>query len=163
MSKLRRPLLAIALGLLAVEALWAWPWSHDLVVQMFIRPQQQLFTAPAGAVAVTSEAPMTRAVAERVLHNPVPATHLTLAQGQKLFKTYCLVCHGAEGRGNGPVAGGALVPADLTSARVQALSDGTLYHTMRQGFGLMPAYYDRLKPEERWRLVLYVRTLGAGK
>lgn len=163
MKRVERLLLAVLLAGLGAQVLWAWPWSRDLVVQIFIRPQQQLFAPPPGAVAVGSEAQLAREAAARSLRSPLAASEETLKQGRQLFETYCLVCHGPEGRGNGPVAGGAMLPADLTSARVQALSDGALYHTLRHGFGTMPAYYDRLTSEERWRVILYVRTLGGGK
>lgn len=163
MKRARRLLLAAMLAGLGVQLLWAWPWSHDLVVQIFIRPQQQLFAPPPGAVAFGSEAPLAREAAARGLRSPLASSEETLRQGKQLFETDCLVCHGPEGRGNGPVAGGAMLPADLTTARVQAQSDGALYHTLRHGFGMMPAYYDRLTSQERWQLVLYVRTLGEGK
>jgi mono/diheme cytochrome c family protein len=36
--------------------------------------------------------------------------------GAEMFKEYCAVCHGADGRGNGPVASALKIPpADLTT------------------------------------------------
>ena len=41
-----------------------------------------------------------------------------------MFDTYCAVCHGKEGKGNGPAASAlAKVPADLT--RISARNGGT--------------------------------------
>ena len=38
-----------------------------------------------------------------------------VAQGQKLFRQYCASCHGADGKGSGPVAASLkMPPADLT-------------------------------------------------
>jgi mono/diheme cytochrome c family protein len=46
-------------------------------------------------------------------HVPVKAT--SAASGAEMFKSYCAVCHGADGRGNGPAAGALkATPADLT-------------------------------------------------
>lgn len=145
---------------LAAQVLWAWPWSRDMVWQIILHTQQQVFAPPEGSIAVGREVPLTREQAARELRNPLPDDAATLEQGKQLYATYCLVCHGAEGRADGPVAGGAMVPADLTTERVQSQNDGTLYSTIRHGVGMMPAYYDRLTPRERWLVIQYVRTLG---
>ncbi|HSY01533.1 MAG TPA: cytochrome c [Acidobacteriaceae bacterium] len=34
----------------------------------------------------------------------VPVTQTSPASGKQMFTTYCAVCHGADGRGNGPAA-----------------------------------------------------------
>src|SRR5690349_13926229 len=39
--------------------------------------------------------------AGRELHNPIPRTKEELLKGQHLFNTYCIVCHGVRGEGNG--------------------------------------------------------------
>lgn len=148
------------LTLLAAQVLWAWPWSRDMVLQIILHTQQQVFAPPEGSIAVGREARLSREAAARQLRNPLPAEVATLEEGKQLYATYCFVCHGSDGRGNGPVASGAMVPADLTTARVQSQSDGSLYSTIRHGLGSMPAYYDRLTPRERWLVVHYVRTLG---
>jgi mono/diheme cytochrome c family protein len=45
----------------------------------------------------------------------VPATPTSPASGQEMFKTYCAVCHGTEGKGNGPAATALKkTPANLT-------------------------------------------------
>ncbi|MBI2956983.1 MAG: cytochrome c [Acidobacteria bacterium] len=160
---IRSLLRAVALAGLAATALWAWPWSRDLVEQIITRPQQFEMLPPPGSIPRGAESPRAREQAAASLRNPLMPTPENLAKGKVLYDTYCLVCHGAAGRGDGPVAGGALQPADLTMARIQAQPDGLLYDTIRHGFGLMPAYYERLAPEERWRVVLYVRSLGKGQ
>lgn len=165
MNRARQFLLTLLLTLLGVTALWAWPWSRDLVVQIISRPQQYLVFAPAGSIPLEWEPLMTREVAATRLRNPLaptggqPVSPQALEQGKKLYNTYCIVCHGPQGRGNGPVAGGAMQPADLTSERVRTQSDGALYATIRNGFATMPAYGERLTPPERWQVILYVRTL----
>src|SRR5437773_9855501 len=42
--------------------------------------------------------------AGRELQNPYHATAQTLKEGQALYETYCLVCHGVQGKGDGPIA-----------------------------------------------------------
>jgi len=159
LNAVRRIPRALLLILAAATALGAWPWSRDLVVQLFTRPQQSAAAPPPGAVSVGWEAPLPREQADGRLRDPFAASPDSLAAGKKMFTTYCQPCHGADGRGHGPVAGGAMLPADLTSAQVHARSDGYLYGTIRHGGGLMPAYGARMTPEERWQVVLYIRTL----
>lgn len=159
MNRARQVGWALLLTVLGVTALWAWPWSRDLIVQIITRPQQYANVPPPGSIPISWEAPLAREVASGRLQNPLSPSAQALDQGKQLYETYCLVCHGREGRGNGPVAGGALLPTDLTSAQVRARTDGYLYGTIRHGGGLMPSYGERLTPRERWLVVGYVRTL----
>ncbi|HUO24486.1 MAG TPA: cytochrome c [Candidatus Aquilonibacter sp.] len=49
-----------------------------------------------------------------VKHVPIARTSAT--SGQEMFKDYCAVCHGADGKGNGPAASALkMPPADLTT------------------------------------------------
>lgn len=45
----------------------------------------------------------------------IPAPNTDPTNGKLMFTSYCAPCHGADGRGNGPVAGVLkMPPADLT-------------------------------------------------
>jgi mono/diheme cytochrome c family protein len=51
---------------------------------------------------------------KEIKHVPIKPT--SAASGVEMFKTYCAVCHGAEGKGNGPAADALKVPpTDLTA------------------------------------------------
>ncbi len=163
MRKLKRAGMVLLLMGLGVEALWAWPWSRDMVIEPIIRPLLIMLTPAPGAVMVGAEPQMTREQADQLLHNPLPATPENLAAGKNLYGTFCQLCHGISGRGDGPVAqasSGALPAADLTKATIQQQSDGFLYSTIRYGRLSMPEYQESLSPKERWQVILYVRTLG---
>lgn len=97
----------------------------------------------------------------RGLVNPLPRSAAALARGGKIYTTYCTVCHGAAGGGDGAVAGKfmGIVPALNTDA-AKARSDGYLYAIIRHGRGVMPAYGDKIRDRtERWQVVHYVRSL----
>ena len=45
----------------------------------------------------------------------VPITNASPASGKEMFNSYCAVCHGKDGKGDGPAASALKVPpADLT-------------------------------------------------
>jgi|SRR5579864_912816 mono/diheme cytochrome c family protein len=46
----------------------------------------------------------------------VPITNAPSNSGQAMFKSYCAVCHGVDGKGNGPAASALkAAPTDLTA------------------------------------------------
>ena len=97
--------------------------------------------------------------AGRELHRPWPATEATLAEGHALYQTYCLVCHGAAGKGDGPLVGKIPPPPAYTSERVLPFPAGRLFHVVTMGSGKMPSYAGQLSADERWKVVTYVRTV----
>ena len=95
------------------------------------------------------------------LKNPVAAGAASVGRGRRIFNTYCIVCHGPQGAGDGTVSGRfmGLVPA-LTTDQAKGRSDGYLYAIIRHGRGAMPPYGDKIRDQtDRWNVVNYVRTL----
>jgi mono/diheme cytochrome c family protein len=101
--------------------------------------------------------------AGRELENPLIVTAATLDDGRDLYQTYCLVCHGADGKGNGPLAGKIPPPPSYTSERVVAFPPGRIFHVLSMGSGKMPSYAALLSPDERWKVVAYVSTTLQGR
>ena len=100
--------------------------------------------------------------------NPLPPSPENLQKGEELFRRHCTACHGTSGRGDGPVAlQWARLPRDLTHPERQArLTDGEIFTKISQGHRhegdvIMPGLANRLSADDRWRTVLYVRTLRA--
>ncbi|HSJ05729.1 MAG TPA: cytochrome c [Longimicrobiales bacterium] len=94
--------------------------------------------------------------------NPLAADDAAaLALGQVMYDRHCSVCHGVEGRGDGPVIGQGKFPLapSLVVAPATGLSDGYVYGVVRAGRGLMPAYGARMTHIERWAVVNYVNHL----
>ena len=79
------------------------------------------------------------------------------AQAADLFKSKCVMCHGADGKGSS--VGKTMGAHDFTTAEVQKMSDADLTTTITNGKNKMPKYADKLKPEEIKGLVAYIRTL----
>jgi mono/diheme cytochrome c family protein len=97
--------------------------------------------------------------AGRELKNPLRRTPETLAHGKVLYETFCIVCHGASGLGDGPLVPRIPNPPSYTSERVRWMPAGQLFHVTTYGSGRMPSYASQTTPEERWQIVMYVQTL----
>jgi mono/diheme cytochrome c family protein len=92
--------------------------------------------------------------------NPVPATQAVLDEGKVLYDRFCAVCHGAAGKGDGPVTKNpAIKPSPYTSDKLKVYTDGQIYHTIMYGQGVMGSYASQVQYEDRWKIVHFVKTL----
>lgn len=84
-----------------------------------------------------------------------------LTLGQKTFEIYCKICHGPEGRGDGPVAEKmAVKPRNLMSDEAKKYTDGRIYHAITAGKGVMGSYMSQItESKRRWAVVNYVRSM----
>jgi mono/diheme cytochrome c family protein len=96
--------------------------------------------------------------AGRELKNPYQPTAATLEEGKALFQTYCAVCHGAQGKGDGPISSKIPPPPSYVSDRLMQFAPGRIFHIITLGTGKMPSYAGQLKEDERWKIVTYVYT-----
>lgn len=97
--------------------------------------------------------------AGRNLKNPLLVSEEILIAGQRSFNTYCSVCHGLKGLGDGPVVPSFPKPPSLTSEKIKGWADGRIYHVISVGQNLMPSYASQLPAEKRWSIVHYIRAL----
>ena len=93
----------------------------------------------------------------------LPAVTPSLSRGAEIYQANCAGCHGAVGRGDGPMAAG-LTPAPANLADGAALRDASpLDYFRRISIGTvgtaMPAFEGRLPPEDRWAVALYASVL----
>jgi mono/diheme cytochrome c family protein len=112
--------------------------------------------------------PESRVRAGIELINPVTPTTEALARGKTVYKTFCIGCHGVKGAGDGRLFTSGLYPLKpraLTGSIANNLKDGEIFHTITLGLGSMGAHGSQIRTEDRWVLVLYIRTLQeeAGK
>jgi mono/diheme cytochrome c family protein len=88
------------------------------------------------------------AAQDQTLDQPKTIQHVSIkptssASGKEMFTSYCAVCHGTEGKGDGPAASALKVaPADLT---VLSKNDGGKYPAMKvssaiRGTANLPAH-----------------------
>ncbi|MBK8397754.1 MAG: cytochrome c [Leptospiraceae bacterium] len=99
------------------------------------------------------------------LKNPYPSkTSLAnYERGEGRYQIYCSPCHGVTGAGNGSVVGPyprfSVRPPSLVSEKIQGWTDGQVYHIITMGRGLMGSYAAQIEPDDRWKIILYIRKL----
>ena len=97
------------------------------------------------------------------LKNPVLYSDQALADARAHWADHCSFCHSNDGSGTSEV-GRNLYPKapDMRAARTQALTDGELYYTIKNGVRLtgMPAWGETGdQDEDSWKLVHFIRHL----
>ena len=91
---------------------------------------------------------------------PFPITKQDLARGRERFNIYCTPCHDAAGTGHGMIVlRGFPPPPSYHIQRLREAPVGHFYDVITNGLGNMYGYDSRIKPEDRWRIVAYVRAL----
>jgi len=97
--------------------------------------------------------------------NPVKSTPESLARAKKWWTLDCAMCHGKDGDGKGETARDMkLTIADFTNpATLKDRTDGEIFYIIKNGHQDMPPEGDRVKTEEVWDLVNYVRSLAKKK
>ena len=141
-----------------------FPEMHYQPSQRFLEPERR--TVPRGAVPISGARPRLTFDQAAELPNPLPQTPDTLARAAELYAVNCATCHGADGRGQGPMAAyyrnnpaAPVPPTDLASPRVRQRTDGQLYWLITNGIGNMPPYGDLLAEQDLWAVVTFVRAV----
>jgi mono/diheme cytochrome c family protein len=97
--------------------------------------------------------------------NPVKATPESIARAKKWWTLDCAMCHGKDGDGKGETAKDMkLAIADFTDpATLKDRTDGEIFYIIKNGHKDMPPEGQRVKTEQNWDLVNYVRSLAKKK
>jgi mono/diheme cytochrome c family protein len=96
----------------------------------------------------------------------VAPTSENVAEGQRLYNIYCWHCHGKKGKNDGPIFKDKKMPApswpNYQSDYIKELPNGKAFHTITYGKGLMGSHAFMLDPEERWKVIHFVKSLAFG-
>ena len=96
------------------------------------------------------------------LKNPLQPTAPALKSARQVYADKCVHCHGDTGKGDGRDASRYdPVPTDFTDAkRVSGATDGELFYKISEGKKPMPVFKNKLSEDERWELVLLIRSFA---
>ena len=99
----------------------------------------------------------------KLRQNPIHASPQALHSARILYDDHCERCHGKTGRGDGADATKfSTSPRDLSdSSRMSAQSDGELFYKISEGRRPMPEFKTKLTEEQRWQLVLFMRSMAS--
>jgi mono/diheme cytochrome c family protein len=114
---------------------------------------------PAGSVPTKGLAPRPSMADAAKLASPLSGSADDIARGKASFGIFCAPCHGESGKGDGPV-GVKLKPRPSNigpGGMLPGLSDGELFTIVTNGAGAMPSFAADLSPEDRWRVVAWLR------
>ncbi len=97
--------------------------------------------------------------------NPVASSDAVLSAARSNYQDNCLPCHGAKGKGDGPMASMLKArPADLSSpANLTGMTDGEIFWRITKGKDPMPPFETKLTDTERWGLVNLLRNMSGTK
>lgn len=95
----------------------------------------------------------------------VPFTIGSITRGAQIYARHCVLCHGGDGRGDGPQAATLpIAPADLTAPHLFFHTDGDLYWFVSDGLdgGIMPGFARNLDDGQRWDVINFIKARAAG-
>jgi len=99
--------------------------------------------------------------AAKQVPNALKPSQLDRPGTQRVYLDKCAECHGDSGKGDG--SQGKMydpLPTDFTDARhMDQVTDGELFYKISAGHRPMPSFKKRLTEEQRWQLVLFIRSL----
>jgi mono/diheme cytochrome c family protein len=95
--------------------------------------------------------------------NPVKPTAESIAEGKKIYGYDCAGCHGITGNGKTDAGKQMKVPDFTDPDALKDHTDGQMFYVIKNGRGAMPLEGDRVKEEQIWDLVNYVRSLASKK
>jgi len=97
------------------------------------------------------------------LKNPVASSPESIKAGAASYGKYCKFCHGADAKGNGPMAPKDTHPADLTDAKWdRGSTDGEIFLVIKEGAGPkfeMKGFKSKMTDQEIWNVVNYLHSL----
>ncbi len=136
-----------------------WQYMPDMADSPTVKAQEDFIDPPPHSVArgavfyakTAEESVQTAAVAR------------DMAQGKQLYETFCQVCHGAQGKGDGTIDHGFPQPPDISQAVYRDRKDGFFFHRITFGTAIMPGYGHAINVAERWQIVYYLRELQGVK
>ena len=138
-------------------------YAPDMADSPTVKSQQEYLDPPEGSVSYNAVFyPKTAKESEALLSSPFAQSRQKakhLAQGEWLWKQFCITCHGKDAKGVGDIVDVYPRAPDLTLEQYKKRKDGFFFHRITFGNAVMPGYGYATEVDERWKIVLYLRKL----
>lgn len=92
------------------------------------------------------------------LKSPMDSTMVDLKRAKDLYNIYCTVCHGKKGDGQSFLSERDKFNG-VPNYKDRDITEGSIYHVIMYGKGVMGSHASQLRDEERWQVVHYVQKL----
>lgn len=143
-------------------------YRFALVLPAFLLVTAPLLTPQQSSTNATGQRPGSYAaipVEDAKQQNPVKQSPESAARAKRWWTLDCEMCHGKNGDGKGETAKEMkLTMMDFTSPdTLKDRTDGEIFYIVKNGHNDMPAEGPRLKAEETWDLVNYIRAFAKKK
>ncbi len=114
-------------------------------------------------MAALHKTPWSVPLEDKLRKNPVPANDANLNAAKPIYNEQRANCHGDSDTADGS---DAMMydpaPSDLTEPKhMTHLTDGEIFYQITQGRKPMPSFRKKLSEDQRWQLVILVRTFAA--
>ncbi|WP_348752455.1 c-type cytochrome [uncultured Aquincola sp.] len=153
-------LAAIALGFVLLGLAWRrrrWPLLAGAAALLALAPW------PPAALLFTPAVPTS------FHRSPTGFEAAGIQRGLALYQAHCAACHGADGRGEGPLAASLpRWPPTLSAGLLWKRAEGELLWRVQQGLydaqgrPTMPGFADRLSTDDTWAVLDAMKLLAAG-
>jgi mono/diheme cytochrome c family protein len=93
---------------------------------------------------------------------PIPLDKAALERGRQRFQIFCTACHGMTGEGDGMIVRrGFRKPPSFYDDRLRegVTPAAHFFDVITNGWGAMPDYASQIPPEDRWKIIAYLRAL----
>ena len=93
---------------------------------------------------------------------PFDIDEAALRRGRERFQIFCSACHGMSGEGDGMIVRrGFRKPPSFYDDRLQenVTPAAHFFDVITNGWGAMPDYSAQIPPEDRWKIIAYLRVL----
>lgn len=94
---------------------------------------------------------------------PLDTAAIDLTEAERLYLVNCGICHGTKLDGNGPLwkDGNGPFPSKpialVGDAKYEAMTEGTMFHSLTYGKNAMGSYASQLSTKQRWEVIAYVK------
>jgi len=98
------------------------------------------------------------------IKNPLDPATIDMKEAERLYLVNCGICHGTKLDGNGPLYNDGNGPYKAAPKKfvgdpvMEAMPEGTMFHSVTYGKGQMGSYASQLSTKQRWEVIAYIKS-----